>query len=73
MTENIVLKLCGVQQIFTSSCLNIYIRVEEGFKITELSGHIKKLEKEQQSRRKKIIKAETNKIENKDSTELIKK
>ena len=45
MTENIVLKLCGVQQIFTSSCLNIYIRVEEGFKITELSGHIKKLEK----------------------------
>ena len=66
----------GIQQIFASSCLNIYIEVEERFKITELSGLIKKLEIEQQNKTKKITKAETNKRlkkKKKDSTELIKK
>ena len=51
----------GVQQIFASGCLNVYIEVEERFKITELSGLIKKLEIEQQNKIKKITKAETNK------------
>ena len=58
MIENIV---HGIQQIFASSCLNIYIEVEERFKITELSGLIKKLEIEQQNKTEKITKAETNK------------